>query len=131
MSLEPGRAREGHVEMVRTLLEAVQVEAQTDRWSEAAAQCGAQGCAATTGALLELGVHIHAVDASGLTPLQYATSSEAVQTLLGAGADLQHRTICGTTPLFEAVRDGDVSAVAALVQAGSCPNAATPFGGST
>ena len=66
---------------------------------------------------------IHAVDAYGRTPLHYASSSEAVQSLLEAGADLHRRTICGSTPLFEAARFGDVTAVTALVQAGACPDA--------
>jgi ankyrin repeat protein len=85
------------------------------------------GCAATMGALLKLGVDIHAVDEDGLTPLHCASSSEAVQSLLEAGADLHRRTICGATPLFEAAHYGYVSAVTALVQAGACPNASDAF----
>ena len=79
------------------------------------------------GALLELGVDIHAVDEDGLTPLHCASSSEAVQSLLEAGADLHRRNICGATPLFEAAHYGYVSAVTALVQAGACPNASDAF----
>jgi ankyrin repeat protein len=75
------------------------------------------------GALLELGVDIHAVTADGHTPLHLASSSEAVQLLLEAGADLHHRDLCGRTPLFQAARCGCVPAVTALVQAGACSNA--------
>ena len=85
------------------------------------------GCAATMGALLELGVDIHAVDEDGRTPLHYASSSEAVQSLLEAGADLHRRNICGATPLFEAAHYGYVAAVTALMQAGACPNASDAF----
>ena len=46
-----------------------------------------------------------------------------MQSLLEAGADLHRRDICGATPLFEAARFGDVTAVTALVQAGACPDA--------
>jgi hypothetical protein len=40
------------------------------------------GCAETMGALLELGVDIHAVGEDGCTALREASSSEAVQLLL-------------------------------------------------
>ena len=73
--------------------------------------------------LLELGVHIHAVDQDGRTALHAASSSEAVHSLLAAGAALNRRTTYGATPLFEAARYGYVPAVTALVQAGACPNA--------
>jgi ankyrin repeat protein len=52
-----------------------------------------------------------------------ASSSEAVHSLLEAGADLHRRTTFGAPPLFEAARYGYVPAVTALVQAGACPNA--------
>ena len=77
--------------------------------------------------LLELGVHIHAVDQDGRTALHAASSSEAVHSLLEAGADLYRRTICGETPLFQAAHNGCVPAVTALVQAGACPNASDAF----
>jgi ankyrin repeat protein len=68
-------------------------------------------------------VDIHTVDEAGLTALHCACSSEAVQSLLAAGADLHRRSTCGATPLFEAARNGHVPAVTALVQAGACPTA--------
>ena len=83
------------------------------------------GSAATIGSLSELGEDIHAVTEDGRTSLHTASSSEAVQSLLAAGAGLHLRDTCGATPLFEAARMGYVAAVTALVQAGACPNNAS------
>jgi ankyrin repeat protein len=88
------------------------------------------GSAATIGSLSELGEDIHAVTEDGRTSLHTASSSEAVQSLLAAGAGLHRRDTCGATPLFEAARMGYVAAVTALVQAGRVPiMPATPSGG--
>ena len=114
------------MEVVRTLLLAgANAEAQgAGGWTPLhAAAYG--GSAATIGSLSELGEDIHAVTEDGRTPLHTASSSEAVQSLLAAGAGLHRRDTCGATPLFEAARMGYVAAVTALVQAGACPNNAS------
>ena len=75
--------QEGHVEVVRTLLEAgADVEAQAANGARPLHCAALGGCAETMGALLELGVDIHAVGEDGCTALREASSSEAVQLLL-------------------------------------------------
>ena len=74
-----------HVEVVRTLVEAgAFVEAQAASGARPSHLAAHSGCAATIGALLYLGVDIHAVDEDGETQLHYASSSEVVQSLLEA-----------------------------------------------
>jgi ankyrin repeat protein len=142
-------ARQGHLEVVRVLVEdGAALEAQVAEWTplDIAAQYGgvevvrtlvavgadlgaADGdgekplhLAAHGGCAETIGVDIHDLTEDGRTPLHCASSSEAVQALLEAGADLHRCNICGSTPLFEAA-NGRVTAVTALVQAGACPDA--------
>jgi hypothetical protein len=104
--MERGRSTSRHknVEVVAALMEAgADVEAPGAGGARPLHFAALSGCAATMGALLELGVDIHAVDGDGLTstctPLHYATSSGAVQSLLEAGADLHRRDTSGSIRL--------------------------------
>jgi ankyrin repeat protein len=117
-------AQHGGVEVVRTLVAAGADLGAADGDGEKPLHLAALGgCAETIGALLELEVDIHDLTEDGRTALHCASSSEAVQALLEAGAYLHHRNIWGATPLCEAARHGYVPAVTALVQAGACPTA--------
>ena len=117
-------AEEGHVEVVATLLQlGADVNVQTtDGWRplHSAAQEGHVEVVAT---LLQLGADVHAITIDGDTALHCASIAAAVALLLQAGAELHRRNNKGNTPLYEAIHDGRLKAVKALVQAGALPQA--------
>jgi hypothetical protein len=74
--------------------------------------------------LLDAGAKVNAADARGMTPLQFAVSSEAqnpavVKLLLKAGADVSAKSSVGETALDWAKKFGSKEVIAALTSAGA------------
>jgi ankyrin repeat protein len=117
-------AQEGHVEVLTTLVQLgadVHVaDANGQRPLHAAAYNGHVKVLRT---LVELGADVHAVTTRGSTALHLASNTATVVWLLEASAELNRRNTVRETPLFEAIHQGHVPAVTALVQAGACPYA--------
>jgi ankyrin repeat protein len=75
-------------------------------------------------ALLDAGAKVNDADIRGMTPLQFAVSSEVqnpavVKTLLKAGADVNARSTAGETALDWAKKFGSKEVIAALTSAGA------------
>ncbi len=74
--------------------------------------------------LLDAGAKVNAADIRGMTPIQFAVSSEAqnpavVKLLLKAGADVNARSAAGETALDWALKFGSKEVTAALTAAGA------------
>lgn len=69
--------------------------------------------------LLRSGSDAKAKDADGRSALHYASSAETVETLLGAGCELESIDDSETTPLLASIRDGRIEASIALLEAGA------------
>jgi ankyrin repeat protein len=75
-------------------------------------------------ALLDAGAKVNAADSRGMTPIQFAVSSEeqnpaVVKLLLRAGADVDARSSVGETALNWARKFGNAEVIAALTAAGA------------
>uniref|UniRef100_A0A6I8PI05 Ankyrin repeat domain-containing protein 17 n=1 Tax=Ornithorhynchus anatinus TaxID=9258 RepID=A0A6I8PI05_ORNAN len=96
-------AQEGHLELVKYLL--------------------AAGCILTT-----ICSNVHATTATGDTALTYACENghtDVADVLLQAGADLEHESEGGRTPLMKAARAGHVCTVQFLISKGANVNRTT------
>ena len=83
---------------------------------------------------LQAGADLETQDGrAGFTPLHWAApySTEAVRTLLDAGADPNTRDVSGKTPLHVAVLWGNAETVRTLLDAGADPNARDVSGRTT
>lgn len=84
------------------------------------------GGAEVVRALLERGAEVGARESvSSQSALMWAAAeghADVVRLLVGAGANVKYRLGSGFTPLLFAVREGSVSAVEALLEAGADPN---------
>lgn len=85
-------------------------------------------------ALLDAGAKVNATDVRGMTPIQFAVSSETqnvavVKALLQAGADVNAKSSVGETALDWAKKFGSQEVIAALTAAGA--REGLPFSGPT
>jgi ankyrin repeat protein len=116
-------ARNGHIEVVRSLLEnGADVNAQ-DVFGRTPLHL-AVAHPRVVGLLIEAGANVDARDFIANTPLHRAVPNlEVVDTLIDAGANVEARNTSGNTPLDVAMRYGNsrraVSVVQRLVDAGA------------
>lgn len=109
-------ARNGHVEVVRTLIaNGADVNAQ-DVFGRTPLHL-AVGHPPVVGLLIEAGANVDARDFISNTPLHRAVPNlEVVDALISAGANVQARNTSGNTPLDVAMRYGNSRRAVAVVQ---------------
>jgi len=78
--------------------------------------------------LLARNFPVNAADKDGRTALFYGRNIEIVKALLGAGANVNVRTLSGDTPLIDVARDGNEDVAKLLLENGANVNAAKENG---
>lgn len=119
-------ARQGHANLVSTLLEAGADAdaADSEGWTPLRASAWG-GHASTVEVLLSRGAQVDASDAEGRTALRaaaWAGHEEVVRSLLSRGAQVDGQDKQGRTPLIAAAYMGHADIVAALLDAGAKPD---------
>ena len=117
-------ANEGHFGIVRILVERGADVNIVNRLGHTALMIAAKyGYEELVLYLIEHGADVHARDKFGRTALYYSRTECIIRALVKKGANINEGNYhSSTTPLMEAVRDGDVSTVSSLLTCGADVN---------
>ena len=125
-------AQEGHLAVVRLLLEAGADKDAADTDGDTALHIAAkEGHLEVVRLLLEAGADKDAADTDGYTPLHFAARKghlEAIRLLLETGADKDAATTHGSRALHIAAQEGHMAVVRLLLEAGADKDAADTDG---